>query len=141
MDARAPDLRLELGGRALGDDLALVDDPDPVREDVGLLEVLRREEDGHAGLASHQRDLVPDVGPALWIEPRRRLVEEEDPRAVDEREREVEPPLHAPGVARHLAVGRVDEPDSVEQLLRARLALGPSARSAASPAGAGGRGR
>ena len=53
------------------------------------------------------------VGAALRVEPGRRLVEEEDPRAVHEREREVEAPLHAARVARDLAVGRVDEPDAV----------------------------
>src|SRR5256885_10500127 len=36
--------------RALGDDVAVVDDPDAVGEDVGLLEVLRGQEDGHAFL-------------------------------------------------------------------------------------------
>ena len=35
-------------GRALGDDLAVVDDPDAVGEDVRLLEVLGRQEDGDA---------------------------------------------------------------------------------------------
>ncbi len=42
---------------------------------------------------------------------------------MHEGEREVEPPLHAPGVAGDLAVGGVDEPDAMEQLFRARLAL------------------
>ena len=60
---------------------------------------------------------------ALRVEAGRRLVEEEDPRAVHEGEREVEAPLHAARVARDLAVGGVDEPDAVEQLLGARVAL------------------
>ena len=42
---------------------------------------------------------------------------------MNEREREVEPPLHASRVAGDLAVGRVGEPDAVEQLLRSGLAL------------------
>jgi hypothetical protein len=123
MHARATDLGLQLGRRSLGDDLALVDDPDPVREDVGLLEVLRRQEDRHTGLAAHQSHLVPDVRAALRIEARRRLVEEEDARAVDEGEREVEPSLHPARVPRDLAIGRIDEADAVQQLLGARLPL------------------
>src|SRR5438046_2467945 len=40
LDGRPPDLRLELAGRPLRDDVAVVDDPDTVSQDVGLLEVL-----------------------------------------------------------------------------------------------------
>ena len=54
--------------------------------------------------------------------PGRRLVEEQDPRAVHERQREVEPPLHAARVAADAAVGRLGQPDALEQLLRARRA-------------------
>src|SRR5665811_2131612 len=56
LDARLPDLGLELGRRALGDDLALVDDPDPFRQLVGLLQVLGGEEDGDAIVAGQPRD-------------------------------------------------------------------------------------
>ena len=45
VDARQADLGLQLVRRPLGDDVPVVDDPDPVREHVGLLEVLRRQED------------------------------------------------------------------------------------------------
>ena len=141
MDARQPDLGLERLRRPLGDDVAVVDDPDPVREHVRLLEVLRRQEDGDAVLAGEPGDLVPRGRAALDVEPGRRLVEEEDPRPVHEREREVEPPLHPARVAADLAIGRLVEADAVEQLLRA-LPCGRRGRSpAASPAGADGRGR
>jgi hypothetical protein len=75
--ARPPDLRFELGRRALRDDLPLVDDPNPIRKDIGLLEILGREEDRDAVLASQQRDLLPERRPALWVEAGRRLVEKE----------------------------------------------------------------
>ena len=42
--------------------------------------------------------------------------------AVDEREREVEPALHAARVAADAAVGGLGQPDALEQLARARLA-------------------
>ena len=44
LDPLAADLRLELVGRAAGDDLAVVDDRDRVGELVRLLEVLRRQQ-------------------------------------------------------------------------------------------------
>ena len=69
MHARPADLRLELRRRSLGDDLALVDDADPVGEEVRLLEVLRRQEHRDALLAPQPRDLLPERGPALRIEP------------------------------------------------------------------------
>ena len=51
--------RLQLLGGALGDDDAAVDDREPVAELVGLVEVLRREEDGRAGVVDPAY-LVPD---------------------------------------------------------------------------------
>src|SRR5215207_9179112 len=122
--ARKPDLRLQLGRRALGDDRPVVDDPDPVGEHVRLLEVLRRQKDRHSFLAGEPGDLIPERRPALRVEPGRRLVEEEDPRPVHERERQVEPALHPARVTADLAVGRLAQADALEELVRARLALG-----------------
>ena len=139
VDARPPDLRLEGGRRALRHDAPVVDDPDPVGEHVGLLEVLRREEDGDAVLARQPRDLVPEGRPRLRVETGRRLVEEEHARAVDERERQVEPALHPARVAADLAIGRLRQPDPDEELLGAGLSLLRAAAPGASSAGAGGR--
>jgi hypothetical protein len=36
-----------------------VDDPDAIGQGIGLLQILRREEDGDAFAASQARDLVP----------------------------------------------------------------------------------
>jgi hypothetical protein len=47
----------------------VVDDPDPVGEHVRLLEVLRGQEDGDAVLAREPRDLLPERGAALDVEP------------------------------------------------------------------------
>ena len=44
----AGDLALELVGSALGDQVALVEHRDPVRELIGFVEVLGGEEDGDA---------------------------------------------------------------------------------------------
>ena len=103
--------------------MPVVDDPDPVGEHVGLLEVLRREEDGDTLVAREPRHLLPERRAALDVEAGRRLVEEHDARSVHEREREVEPALHAAGVAANLAIGGVGETDAVEQLVAARPAF------------------
>ena len=107
MDARTADLRLQRGRRPLRDDLAVVDDPDPIGERIGLLEVLRGEKHGDPVLAGEPRDLLPEGGPALRIEPRGRLVEEQDPRPVDESERKIEPALHPAGVAADPSIRRL----------------------------------
>ena len=70
-----------------------------------------------------------------------RLVEEQDARAVDERERQVEPALHAARVAADLAVGGVRQADALEQLVAARRGARPRRRPAAWSAGACARGR
>src|SRR5439155_25159345 len=89
LDGRAADLGLELVRRPLGDDVAVVDDPDPVGENVRLLEVLRRQEDGYVVLAREPGDLFPESRTTLDVEPCRRLVEEEHARAMHERHREI----------------------------------------------------
>ena len=124
LDRRPPHLGLQRGRRALGHDAAVVDDPDAVGEDVGLLQVLRGQEDGHAVLARQPADLAPERGAALDVEAGRRLVEEEDLRPVHERERQVEPALHPARVAAHLAVGGLAQADAAEQLVGALRPLG-----------------
>ena len=119
----APDLSLELLRRPLGDDVAAVDDPDPVGEHVRLLQVLGGEEDGHALAFGEPCDLTPERAAALGIKAGCRLVEEERGRLVDERERQVEPALHSARVALDLAVGGARQPDALEKLLAAALSL------------------
>ena len=114
-------LGLERRGRALAHDQAVVDDRDPIAELVGLLEVLGGEEDRRP-LAVDPAQLLPDRQPAGRVEPGGRLVEEQDVGLVHQRRGEVEPPLHAAGVALDHAVGGVLELDQLEQLLGA---LGP----------------
>ena len=123
LERRPADLRLQRLRRAASHDPAMVDDRDPVGEHVRLLEVLRGEEDGHAVLPGQARDLLPQVRAALRVEPRGGLVEEQDARRVHERERQVEPALHAARVAAHAAVGRVDQPHALEQRVAARAPL------------------
>ena len=119
------DLRLQRGRRSLRDDVAVVDDPDPVGEHVGFLQILSGQEDRHVLFPRESGHLGPERVAALWIEAGRRLVEEEDRGTVHEREGEVEPALHPAGVRLHLAAGRLGEADAFEQLAAALPPLGP----------------
>src|SRR5207253_2037528 len=91
LDDGGAEAGLQLGRGALGDDPAVVDDGDAVGEPVGLLEVLRREED--SGAVGHEvLDHAPQLAPAAGVEPGGRLVEEQHRRAVHERGGQVEAP-------------------------------------------------
>ena len=78
----------------------MVDDRDPVAELVGLGHVVRRQQDRPAG---HGRlpveDQLPDGACGGDVEAQRGLVEEEDPRVVEEAAGEV----HASGAGRWTA--------------------------------------
>ncbi len=115
LDGRLADLRLQCGRGAFGDDPAVVDDADTVCQHVGLFEVLRRQEDGHSFIARESPDLFPERGPALRVEPGGRLVEEENRRRVDQRERKIEPALHPARVRADLAVAGRGEADAIEE--------------------------
>ena len=70
------------------------------------------------GALGHQLlDDLPQVAAAGGVEPGGGLVEEEDGRPVDEGGGEVEPAPHAAGVGRGGPVGRLGQPEAVEQLV------------------------
>ena len=97
------------------DDAAVVDHDDLVGEPVGLLEVLRREQQRRA--AGHERgDHLPHVQAGLGVEPGRRLVEEDDLGVGHERAGEVEAAPHAARVGLRRPVRGVGEPELLEQL-------------------------
>ena len=110
---------LQLLRRALDDDLAAADDGHPLREPVGLLQVVRGEQDGQILLHREAFHLDPHGGPRLGVEAGGRLVEEEHPRLVHEPERDVEAALHPAGVAARDAIGGVGEAEQLEQLVHA----------------------
>src|SRR5215207_2779608 len=117
LDAGTPDLGLQRLRRILGDDASPVYDPDPVRQHVGLLQVLGRQEHRYPVLARQAAHLRPQSAAALGIEARRRLVQKQDARPVHQGERQVEPPLHAAGVAFHPPVRGLREPDALQSLV------------------------
>ena len=62
-------------------------------------------------------DRRPHLDPALGVEPRRRLVQEQDTRPCDEGRRDVEPPAHPTRVRLRRPVGRGHEVEPLEQLV------------------------
>ena len=123
LDPLAADLRLERVGGPAGDDLAAVDHGDAVGELVGLLQVLRGQQDRRPFLDA-LADHLPHAEPAARIEAGRRLVEEDQPGAADQRAGEVESPPHPAGVRLERAVGRIGERELLEQFVGAPLRLG-----------------
>ena len=114
-DVAARDEPLELLRGAFDDQPAVVEQRDPVGEVVGLLQVLRGEEDGDA--AGHEvTDDLPHAAAAARIEAGGRLVEEDDARPADQRHRQVEPAPHAAGVRHGQLPGGVDQVELIEQL-------------------------
>ena len=140
LDPLAADLRLELVGGAAGDDLAVVDDGDRVGQLVGLLEVLRRQQERRA-LADEAADDVPHPEPAARVEARRRLVQEQEPRPPDQGAAEVEPAAHAARVGLDDAVGGVGQVELLEQLVGALAGLGATAAGRAGRTSTGSRAR
>src|SRR5690606_40402812 len=93
-DVVAADLPLQAAGVAAGDDLAPVDDDDVVGQAVGLLEVLRGEQQRRAP-ADQRVQHLPQLVAGPGVEAGRRLVEEQHLRAGDQRRRQVEPAAYA----------------------------------------------
>jgi hypothetical protein len=108
LDVRAAACLLELARGPFGDHHAVVDDDDAVGQGVGLVEVLRGQQD-RGPLAGKRRDDVPYPLAAGRVQPGRRLVEEQHRRPRYQRCRQVEPAAHATGVALHDPVGRVGQ--------------------------------
>ncbi len=113
------DAILQLVAGALSDHAAVVDHRDPVGELVGLLEVLRREQERRSFADELPHD-HPDLVAAARIEAGRGLVEKQDPRAREQARGEVEPAAHPAGIGAGRAVGGVGEFEALEQLARAR---------------------
>ena len=87
-------LRLELARRALGHDVAVVDDAHTVRL-LGLLEVVRGQENGRAAARADVDQILPQIAAADRIQPERRLVQEQDPRPVHQAAHDLQLAAHA----------------------------------------------
>ncbi len=119
------DRALQLGRRVEGDDATLVDDRHPVAEEVGLLHVVRGEQDRLAVDVEVAEDL-PQGDPALRVESGGRLVEEQHLRPVHDRPGDHQPLRHAAGERHHRRARALGETELLEQ--PGGLGLGRRAR-------------
>ena len=140
MQRAGADRRLELPRRPLGDHLAVVDHGDALRELVGLLEVLRAEQDRRPARHQHADD-VPHLVARARVEPGGRLVEEHELRGDDDAGRDVEPPPHPARVVLDQPRGGLGEAEGLEQLAGALLGRGAPQAEQPADAGSGSRGR
>ena len=134
------DACLQLGGRALGHQPATVEHADAVGQLVGLLEVLRREEDRDAG-CRQLLDAPPERLAAARVEPGRRLVEEQHGRDDDEADGEVQAPAHPARVRPRTAGRRRPEVEPGEQLVGPAPRRRVGAARRCGPPSPGSRGR
>jgi hypothetical protein len=102
-------------GRPLRDDPPAVDDQHAVTERIGLLEVVRREEDGRAAIVAQAAHVLPHVRARLRIEPGGRLVEEQQAGLVDQAHRDVEPPPLTAGERLRPALPGIRQLELLEQ--------------------------
>lgn len=114
LDMRADD-GLELGGRARVRDPALVHQGDVVGELVRLLQVLGGQQHRRA-VGGQLPDGVPDPVAAGGVEAGRGLVQEQHLGAADETGGEVEAAPHPAGVRGRRPVGRLGQPEAVQEL-------------------------
>jgi len=125
LDVRPRNAALELLRASLGDDLAVVENGDPVGQLVRLVELLRGQEDRDT-VRHELADGLPHHAAASRVEAGGRLVEEDDARVADQGHRKIEPALHAAGVGRRGLFGRVGQVELVEQPSGAPSAFGPA---------------
>ena len=106
---------LELHGRPLGDDRAVVDHDHSVRELVRLLQVLRGQQHARP-LADELAEERPQLDPVGGVETGGRLVEQEHAGMRDEPCTEIDPTTHTAGVRLERSVGVLDEGHALEHL-------------------------
>ena len=111
-----PGAGLEALGGVEREQLAVVDDGDPIAELVGLFHVVRREHDGLALRVELAHD-VPQREAALRVEARGRLVEEEHIGIVEDRPGDHQPLGHAARQLGHVGASPVGEAELLEHLV------------------------
>ena len=123
------------GERAGRGDPTLVEDDDAVADPLHLADQVRVEQDGDpAGPQGEQQ--VADVGTAKRIESARRLVEDDELRAGDQRDCQSETLLHALGEPAHAipsAIGEAHGGEGLAPLLGGHRRLPPAGRGAPAP--------
>ena len=111
-------IALSSAGVSDRDDLAAVDDRDPVAQRFGFVHVVRGERNGKPGVAPQLLEQIPHGAPALRVESDSRLVEEQHLGRMDEPARDLQPPAHPARVSLHEIVGALGQAHHVDQVLR-----------------------
>jgi hypothetical protein len=104
----------EAARAALRDDAPLVHDDEAVAQLLGLVHVVRRDDEGHA-LALEPEEPVPQDVPRLRVQPGRRLVEEQHLGVVDQAAGDRQAPLHPSGQRLDPVVAALGELREVQQ--------------------------
>jgi hypothetical protein len=122
-DVRAGDAPFEVSRGTLGDDAAPVKHRDAAGELVGLLQVLRGEQNGDA-LGDEIADELPHGVAAARVQAGGGLVEEDQPRLPHQRHRDVEAARHAAGVSGRGSLRRLGKVEALKQSGGPRPPLG-----------------
>ncbi len=121
-----PGPRLDLGGRAIGEQPAPVDDQDPVRRLVGLLQVVRGEQE-RAPRSHLFLHAAPEQPSGLHVHGRGRLVQHDQLGLAADGQREPDPLGLTSGQPVHPLVGELSDAGPLERgrhRLRIRVQLG-----------------
>jgi len=110
-------------GAVAGEQLAVTDQRDLVAELLGLLEVVRGEQDRRPVFVQ-LADVAPELNSQLEVDARGRLVEDHEPRSVHQRTRQLQAPFLAARQPRGPHVGLRFEVEGADHLFRALLGLG-----------------
>ena len=102
-----------------GDDPSCVHDRDAVAEPLGLVEVVRREQNRDRAAGSQASDHLEQLVADARVEPDGRLVEEEHLRLGNERPRDLEPTPLAAAVGRDGPVEQLGEAERLGELRHA----------------------
>ena len=86
---------------------------------------MRGPEHADALLGDQLPDVAEDVGAGLDVEPDGRLVEQQQPRPMQQRARDFQPPHLAAREIAHLAAGAVGKPDPRQHLAAAQARFAP----------------
>ena len=105
--------------RITGDHPAAVHDGDAITQLLGFFHIVGRQDDRRL-LVADVADRLPEGAPGGWIEPGRRLVEERDPRRIDERQSDGQSLLLPSGEGVDARATLLLEPDQRQQTFNPR---------------------
>ena len=119
-------MRGQLLDRADPDEPAVGEDADPVADRLDLGQEMARQHDRQPALVDQPAQQVEDLDHADRVDRRRRLVEDEQVRRLDQGVGDAEPLAHAARVRLDRVVGATRQPDLLEDLVDGRVGLGAS---------------